>query len=85
VVTIVRVTERACRAASIVHAQNVTLDAESKHQMQTEAKGGGKGATAVTPVVAISISDNETDATLDPRAAIFALRISFDKLLQETE
>ena len=50
--------------AELSGAHNLSLNAQSAHQMTTEAKNGAKGSTAVTPVVAISISDNETDATL---------------------
>ena len=42
----------------------MTLDATSDLDMSTEAKSGAKGSTAVTPVVAIAITDNDTDATV---------------------
>ncbi|HUJ88277.1 MAG TPA: LEPR-XLL domain-containing protein, partial [Burkholderiales bacterium] len=45
-------------------AHGLALDASSDHDMITEAKGGAKGSTAVTPVVSISVSDNDTEATL---------------------
>src|SRR5262249_50504314 len=45
-------------------AHNLTLSASSDQEMSSEAKSGAKGGTAVTPAVAISISDNETDATV---------------------
>ncbi|MGH3553298.1 MAG: beta strand repeat-containing protein, partial [Mycobacterium sp.] len=43
---------------------NLTLTAGSTHEMTTVATGGGAGSTAVTPVVAISVADDDTHATL---------------------
>lgn len=45
-------------------AKNLTLTADADHVMDTEAKGGGKGSTAITPIVAISIAADDTKATL---------------------
>ena len=45
-------------------AHNLTLTADSVHQMETDATSGGKGSTAVTPVVAISVADDDTHAAL---------------------
>ena len=50
--------------AGLTGAHDVTLSADSSHEMETEAKGGGKGGTAITPIVAISIADDEAYATL---------------------
>ena len=50
--------------AAIGGAQGLTLTTNSTHLMATQATGGGKGATAVTPVIAITIADNDTHATL---------------------
>src|SRR4029079_14982807 len=46
------------------HANNVTLSATSKSAMTTEAEGGAGGETAVTPIIAISIANNDTAAKL---------------------
>ena len=48
----------------------LTLTATSAQDMVTEAKNGAKGSTAITPVVAISISNNDTEATLGSGAQI---------------
>jgi hypothetical protein len=46
-------------------AKGLTLDAESTNKTDTEAKNGAKGSsTAVTPVIAISVSNNDAEATL---------------------
>ncbi len=51
-------------SASLVGAKNLTLTANADLETETEATGGGKGSTAITPVVAISIIANDTYATL---------------------
>src|SRR5512135_1994684 len=43
---------------------DLTLAAESTHKMGTEATGGTKGGTSVTPVVAISVANDTAYATL---------------------
>ncbi|HET7338954.1 MAG TPA: hypothetical protein VFK22_05355, partial [Candidatus Dormibacteraeota bacterium] len=43
---------------------NLTLTADSKHEMETDATGGGKGSTAITPVVAISVANDGASALL---------------------
>src|SRR4029077_2656045 len=60
-------------------AHNLTLSASSAQGMVSEAKSGAKGSTAVTPVVAISISDNETDATVgtDSHANLISITGNF--------
>src|SRR4029077_17029034 len=60
-------------------AHNLTLSASSGQEMSSEAKSGAKGSTAVTPVVAISISDNETDATVgtDSHANLISITGNF--------
>ena len=45
-------------------AHEVLLDASSKNDMTTAATGGSAGKTAVTPVVAISVANNDSHATL---------------------
>ncbi|TMH43509.1 MAG: hypothetical protein E6H54_11135, partial [Betaproteobacteria bacterium] len=45
-------------------AHEVLLDASSKNDMTTVATGGSAGKTAVTPVVAISVANNDSHATL---------------------
>jgi len=50
--------------AKLTGADDLKLSAASNNEMTTEAEGGSKGATAVTPVVAISIANDDTSATL---------------------
>ncbi len=50
--------------AVVTGAGDLTLTAQSTHLMTTDATGGGAGGTAVTPVVAISISDDNAYTTL---------------------
>ena len=50
--------------ANLTGAHNLKLDADSINAMTTAATGGSKGGTAVTPVVAISVADNDTNAKL---------------------
>src|SRR5882762_9569535 len=49
---------------NLTGAHDLKLDADSINQMTTAATGGSKGGTSVTPVVAISIADNDTNAKL---------------------
>ncbi|HYR36750.1 MAG TPA: LEPR-XLL domain-containing protein, partial [Burkholderiales bacterium] len=50
--------------AKLTDTHDLKLAADSSNTMKSEATGGAKGGTAVTPVVAISIADNDTDAKL---------------------
>src|SRR5579862_9327040 len=50
--------------AAIGGANGLTLTTNSTHLTATQATGGGKGKTAVTPVIAISVADNATYATI---------------------
>src|SRR6266480_4480792 len=53
-------------AASVSGAGAVTISAASKNAMDNEAEGGAKSdKTAVTPVVAISVASNTTNANAD--------------------
>ena len=45
-------------------AKNLSLTAVSTHYTSTQAENGAKGGTAVTPVVAISVADDNAYATL---------------------
>ncbi|HVC51376.1 MAG TPA: LEPR-XLL domain-containing protein, partial [Stellaceae bacterium] len=45
-------------------AQGLTLTANSSQDTATSAENGGKGVTAVTPVIAISVADNTASATI---------------------
>src|SRR6266850_2986000 len=49
---------------NLTGAHDLKLDADSINEMTTAATGGSKGGTSVTPVVAISIADNDTNAKL---------------------
>src|SRR5882672_3108734 len=53
-----------CGEATLTGAHDLKLGADSINEMTTAATGGSKGGTAVTPVVAISIADNDTNAKL---------------------
>ena len=45
-------------------ANNLSMTATSTQDMTTTTRGGASGSTGVTPVIAIAITDNDTDATL---------------------
>ena len=51
--------------AALDDAHNVTLSASSSNQMLTRAEGGAKGDTAITPVVAVAVSTDDTNAKLE--------------------
>ncbi|NNU43176.1 hypothetical protein [Ramlibacter montanisoli] len=58
--------------ATLSGANDVTLEATSRNDMTTTAEGGSAGETAVTPVIAVTVSSNETIAklgSLDPLIA----------------
>jgi hypothetical protein len=48
--------------ATVTGASDITLSAEGSHKMTTQAKGGAEGGIAITPVVAISLANNDTIA-----------------------
>src|SRR5206468_3003595 len=48
--------------AALDDAHNVTLSASSSNQMLTRAEGGAKGDTAISPVVAVAVSTDDTNA-----------------------
>ena len=52
--------------AAITGAHKLSLNANSKHSMSTSATNGAKatGGVAVTPVIAISVADDDAHATL---------------------
>jgi len=50
--------------AKLAGAGDVSLSAASGNQLLTRAEGGAKGDTAITPVVAVAVSTNDTHATL---------------------
>src|SRR4029079_14795179 len=51
-------------ATKVDGAHDVKLASDTENTLTTDATGGAKGGTAVTPVVAISISDNDVSSTL---------------------
>ena len=55
---------------ALTGAHNLSLTATSNQTMYTTTQGGASSGTAVTPVIAIAITDNDTDATLGTGAAI---------------
>ena len=54
----------------LIGASDLTLAATSDQTMTTDAKSGAKGSKAFTPVVAVSVTNNDTQATLGSGAAI---------------
>jgi hypothetical protein len=56
--------------AALTGAGNLTLTAAGAHTMLTDATAGGAGATGITPVIAISIADDDTAATLGTGALL---------------
>ncbi|MBN2061399.1 MAG: LEPR-XLL domain-containing protein, partial [Deltaproteobacteria bacterium] len=50
--------------ATVIGADDINLSAEGSHKMTTQAKGGAEGGIAITPVVAISLANNDTIAQL---------------------
>ena len=58
--------------ATLSGAGDITISAASGNAMSTTAEGGSAGETAVTPVVAISVSDNETVATTGTGSGVIA-------------
>lgn len=50
--------------AVLTDAGNVLVEAVGNHTMRTQATGGAAGGTAVTPVAALSLSDNHTAARI---------------------
>ncbi len=56
--------------ATLTGASNLTLTAAGAHSMLTDATAGGAGATGVTPVIAISVADDDSAATLGTGALL---------------
>ena len=50
--------------ATLTGANNLSLTALSAHTMQTIATGGGEGGTQITPIIAISVADDDNAASL---------------------
>src|SRR6266480_3349675 len=50
--------------ASISGAKDIKLSASSTNELSNSADAGSKGKTAVTPSIAVSVSNNDTEATL---------------------
>ena len=50
--------------AALTNASDLSLTAIGTHTMQTNAQNGGQGATAITPIVATSVADDDSSATL---------------------
>ena len=57
-------------SATLTGANDLGLTADSTHTAETDGKGGGAGGTAITPVVAITIADDDTKATLGSGSAL---------------
>ena len=55
--------------ASITGAHDITLSASSSNELGNIAKAGSAGETAVTPSIAVSVSNNDTEATLGSYSA----------------
>jgi hypothetical protein len=50
--------------ASITNSKDITLSAASSNALSNSAAAGSAGKTAVTPSIAVSVSNNDTEATL---------------------
>ena len=50
--------------SALTGAHNLDIEATSGQEMTTDAKSGAKGSTAVTPVVAVAIAADDTNATI---------------------
>ncbi|MDU4960065.1 MAG: filamentous hemagglutinin N-terminal domain-containing protein [Sporomusaceae bacterium] len=50
--------------AKLSGAKDVSLAATGKHTLATEAKAGSKGSVSVTPVVAVTVADNQATAKI---------------------
>ncbi|MFC1895392.1 LEPR-XLL domain-containing protein, partial [Thermodesulfobacteriota bacterium] len=56
--------------SSVTDPGGLTLNADGANHMWTEAEGGAAGGTAVTPVVAISVAQNDVTAKIDAGDAL---------------
>ena len=50
--------------AKISGAKNIGLSASSSNELSNSAEAGSAGKTAITPSIAVSVSNNDTEATL---------------------
>jgi hypothetical protein len=57
-------------SAALTGARNITLAASSSRTMQTDAQAGAAGGVAVSPAVAISLTDSTTTAQLGTGASL---------------
>ena len=57
-------TDPVAAGAIVTNAADITLSAKGSHKMTTQAKGGAEGGVAITPVVAISLANNDTLAQI---------------------
>ena len=55
--------------AVLAGADNITLSASAIHEITTEAEAGSEGGVSITPVVALSMINNTTTASLGTLAA----------------
>jgi hypothetical protein len=55
---------------ALVHAGDLTLESTSSHIVTTQATGGAAGGTAITPVVAVTITNLTTNAALGPNVSL---------------
>ena len=51
--------------AEITGADDLAIAAEGAHEVTSQALGGAAGGTAVTPVVAVTVAQNDTTAILE--------------------
>lgn len=70
-------------ASALTGAANLTVEASGTHAMETEVEGGASaaGGTGVTPVIAITVAQNDVSATLPSGDA---LTISGDLTVRAT-
>ena len=60
-------------SATVAGAGDITLAATGSNTLETRALGGSAGKTAVTPVIAITVANNDTAATLGTQTGALGL------------
>jgi len=65
-------------SAAAIGASDITLSAKGSHKMTTQAKGGAEGGVAITPVVAISLANNDTIAQIGSASGGLSLTGNLD-------
>ena len=56
--------------SALTHAKDLTLTADSSHEVTTFAKNGAKGQTAITPVIAIAVVNDDALTSIGTGGAL---------------